>query len=121
MKSSRLSLFGESDLKGFTSIISTVPDNIVFNLFWNNQEKIRNQGNLRAIGYFGKKEDQRPVLYIKIDSSEIYTRNNLWRIRQSDISVDSTSVEVNKIMIVNESNFYLVDGKISENPHDTLG
>ena len=108
LKSSGLSLLGESDLKGFTSTISTVPDNFVFNLFWDNREKIKNKGNLRAIGYFRMTESQRPVLHINIDSSEVYTRNNLWKIRRSDIAVDSTSVDFNKIMVVNEKNFYLV-------------
>ncbi|NMC39343.1 MAG: hypothetical protein GYA41_13570 [Bacteroidales bacterium] len=120
LRSSGLSILGESELKGFTSTISTVPDNFVFNLFWDNREKIKNNGNLRAIGYFSMTENQRPVLHINIDSSEVYTRNNLWKIRRSDISVDSTSVDFNKIMIVNKRNFYLVDGKVSENPRDTL-
>ncbi len=120
LKSSALSLLGETELKGFTSTISTEPDNFVFNLYWDNRDRIKNKGSISAVGNFYKKENQRSVLHVNIDSSELYTRDNLWKIRRSGILVDSTSIDFNRIMIVNGNNYYLVDGTISENPSDTL-
>jgi hypothetical protein len=107
-------------LKGFTANLSTLPDNFLFNLLWDNKDKALNKGNFTAKGYISRKEDQKPILIIDIDSSEVYSRNNLWKIHQSTISFDSTAVDFDKVTITNKKNYYLVDGIISENASDTL-
>lgn len=120
LKSTVLSLLGETELKDFTSTLSTLPDNFMFNLHWDDKDRIKNKGNITAVGNFDKKENQHPVMHISIDSSELYTRDIPWKIKRSEILIDTTSVDFNRIMIVNGNNYYLVDGTISENPTDTL-
>lgn len=120
LKSASLSILGQSDLKGFTISLNTVPDNLVFNLGWNNNEKVLNKGKFTARGSVIRNELKKPVLLIDIDSSEIYSRNNLWKIHKSAIGFDSTAIDFREFTVSNGNNYYLIDGKISENEKDTL-
>ncbi len=122
LNSSSLSILGQSDLKEFSAGFSTKPDNFIFDFNWDNKDKVLNKGNFIARGSISKSNDESKgtILKIEIDSSEIYTRNNLWKISQSAILVDSNRVNINKLYIGNKANHYLIDGTVSENPKDTL-
>ncbi len=122
IKSSTLDLLGQSELKGFKIDLITKPDNFIFTLGWDNQEEILNRGNFVARGTFIKDEtiSKNPVLKIVIDSTGIYNRNNLWKISNSLILLDSNAVKINKLYISNKDHYYLVNGSVSENPADTL-
>jgi hypothetical protein len=120
LKSSSLSVLGQSDLKGFTINMSTIPDNFLFSLFWDNKDKILNKGVFSARGSVSKQAAGNPLLIIDIDSSEIYSKNNLWKIHKSAITVDTTAVNFDNLMISNRGNYYLIDGIISEKESDSL-
>ena len=101
--------------------ITTKPDNFIFSVYWDNKDKIINRGNFIARGYVVRNPNTgSSILTVNIDSSNIYSRNNLWKISNSSIIVDSNSVVINKFYIKNQDHYYLVDGSVSENPSDTL-
>ncbi len=81
-----------------------------------------NRGAFSARGRFTKNEEKNghPVLGIKIDSTGIYSRNNLWKISPSVITIDTSSLSIDKLYVSNMENYYLVDGTISRNNSDTL-
>jgi hypothetical protein len=122
LKSSSLALLKQSELKDFSLDLRTKPDNFIFSIDWDNKDKILNRGNFAARGTVinnpGKPGSS--ILTISIDSTNIYTRNNLWKISNSAIIVDSSSISINKFYIKNNDHYYLVDGSVSENPSDTL-
>jgi hypothetical protein len=120
LKSSALSLLGQSDLKGFYVNLNTEPDKFNFDLGWNNEDQILNMGKFIARGKFDKKENGKPVLSINIDSTDIYIRNKLWKINQSSIALDSSSLKISNLFINNKEHSYLVNGSVSEDPRDTL-
>jgi len=122
LRSSTLNLMGQYDLKGFSADLDTKPDNFVFNTYWDNREEILNRGNFIARGTYVKdtNENSKPVLMIDIDSTGIYTRNNLWKISHSTILIDSNYINLNKLLISNKEHYYLINGTLSENPADTL-
>ncbi len=122
VNTSSLTFLGESELKGFSVNLDTKPDSFIFSFDWDNKDKILNRGSFSAMGMVtrtipGKRN---PVLKINIDSSDIYVRNNLWKIKQSVLIIDSTSVIINKFYIEHDDHYYLVDGSFSEDPADTL-
>ncbi len=133
---SSLMLLNQTELKGFNVKVTTVPDNFVFTVDWDNKEKILNQGNFTARGKIEKSPEDimkgrkkgkekefnksNTILSVNIDSSDIYLKNNRWRIKKSFIVIDSSTVKISKFSIVNEKHFYIVDGSISVNPADTL-
>ena len=122
VRSSSLSLLGQTDLKDFKIGLNTIPDNFFFRFDWDNKEKEVNKGSFVARGSIFKKEEGKPgaVLKIGIDPSDVYVRNNLWKINKSDITIDSNAVNINNFTVSSRDNFYLIDGNITENPNDSL-
>jgi hypothetical protein len=115
-------LLGKSELKDFAVRFNTNPDNFVLTADWNNNDAILNKGNITARGHISRSTSNQgnPVLLVEIDSSKVYSRNNLWEISQSTIKVDSNSVSVDDLHIGNKDRFYMIHGAVSENPSDTL-
>ena len=92
ISSSSLSLLGQSEQKGFSIGLTTKPDNFIFTANWDNKDKILNQGNIIARGSITKNTagigKGNAILKVDIDSSELYSRNTLWKISNSVILVD---------------------------------
>jgi hypothetical protein len=122
LNSSSLTLFKQSELKDFSLRLRTKPDNFSFSFDWDNKDKVLNKGKFQARGKIVKDplHKEASKLVVNIDSTDIYSRNNLWKISNSSITVDSNAVSINKVYIKNNENYYLVNGTVSENPHDTL-
>ena len=122
INSTSLNLLGQSELKDFKVGLKTVPDNFTFRVNWDNKDTILNQGNFIARGTVEKNinGNHYAILKVDIDSSNIYSENNLWKLSNSTILIDSSSVNINKLLIMSKERFYLVDGSVSENPKDTL-
>lgn len=122
LNSPSLSLLGQSELKDFTVGLKTKPDNFIFTINWDNKDRVLNQGTILARGTVTKNfdRDRYSVLKIDIDSSQIYSENNLWKLSNSSILVDSSSIKINKLYISNNERSYQIDGTVSENTSDTL-
>jgi len=122
LRSSSLSILGQPDLKDFKAGFRTKPDNFIFSFDWDNKESIPSKGAFFARGSYVRKLDgnKGAILKIEVDPSEISTSNNIWKIRQSSIQVDSKTTQINKFIIDSKDNSYTVDGIISENSDDTL-
>jgi hypothetical protein len=133
---SSLLLLNQTELKGFNIKVSTLPDNFVFSVDWDNKEKILNKGNFTARGKIeksaidilkGRKKGKEKefnksttILSVTIDSSDIYLSNNRWRIKKASVVIDSSTIKISKLSAGNENHYYVVDGAISVNPADTL-
>jgi len=122
IKSSSLTLLGQSEIKDFKIGLKTIPDNFVFSIDWDNKDKVLNQGHFAARGTVAKNSagGKNTVLSVVIDSSHIYSENNLWTIDRSTVIVDSTSFNINNFGITSNDRSYIVNGSVSENPADTL-
>lgn len=122
LKAESLSILGQSDLSDFRIGINTLTDNFTIDVDWDNREEVLNNGHITARGSFEERvtPGTDPVLRIALDSSEIYSGNKLWILASSAISLDTTAVRIEKFRLSNEGNFYMVDGKLSEDPLDTL-
>jgi len=119
LSTSSLKILGQSELKGFGINLTTHPDTFDLALNWDNHDKVLNNGSFSAKGTFNK-TGGKAILKIGIDSSGIYTSNNLWKVRKSEITIDTTSIRFDKFYISNNSHFYHVDGAITADPLDTL-
>lgn len=117
-----VNLMGQSELKNFAVGFSTKPDNFIFTLNWDNKDNIHNSGNIVAHGTVTKNIVGKPnaLLRIDVDSSQIYSDNNLWKLTSSSILIDSNAIKINKFYIKGKESYYLIDGAVSENPSDTL-
>ena len=119
---SALSLFGQTTFKDFNMKFDAIPDNFLFRADWDNKGKQTTKGNLGARGSLQDRIEgvSGPLLKIQIDSSDVFVRNKSWKISQSDISIDSTAVSIDNFSAVSETGYYIINGKITKNPDDTL-
>jgi len=122
INSSSLALLKQSELKDFSVNLRTKPDNFIFSIDWDNKDKILNRGNLVARGTVVKNpgKNRSSLLTVIIDSTDIYARNNLWKISKSTITVDSSAIGIKEFFIRNKDHYYMVNGAVSENSSDTL-
>lgn len=122
IKSSSLLLLGQSEQKDFTVNLKTIPDNFIFKIGWDNKDQNLNRGNFLARGNLTKNSGNngKAILTVDIDSSEIYSQNNLWKVNRATIRVDSSAININKLNISNNNNYYMINGSVSKNPADTL-
>ena len=122
VNSTSLNLMNQSELKNIIVGLKTKPDNFTFTINWDNKDKILNQGNFIARGTVAKNTigKFKTILKVDIDSTNIYSENNLWKLSNSSILIDSNAININKLYITSNNRSYLVDGTVSENPADTL-
>lgn len=122
LKSSSLSLFGQSELNNFRAGLNSKSDNFGFSMDWGDKDKKMNSGSFKAMAQISRKPDPHKgsLMKIFIDSSDVYTSNNLWKISRSNVVIDSNAVDIARFMVRNGDNSYVIDGKVSENPGDTL-
>ena len=120
--SSSLNLLRQSNLDSFRINLNTKPDNFNFAVNWGKISDPANKGDLIARGEFLKNDPKQKstMLRINIDSTEIYSRNNLWTINSSSVTIDSNTVRINNFRVGGKDYFYSVNGAISDNPDDTL-
>jgi hypothetical protein len=122
VKSSSFYFAGLYQLKDLNISLSTVPDKFLFKLDWDNKEKNINKGTFIADGAYEKKSipQKNAVLRIGLKPAEVYVRDNLWKITPSVILIDSNSIKIEKLGVLSDQNYFLIDGAISMNPSDTL-
>ena len=122
LNSSSLLLLGQSEQKGFSVDIRTKPDNFTFEVEWDNQDQEMNRGNFIARGTIAKntEDEDKTTLKIEIDSTDIFSQNNLWKVSHASIRIDTSAINIDNLNISNNNNYYMIDGSISEDPSDTL-
>ncbi|MCX6254369.1 MAG: translocation/assembly module TamB domain-containing protein [Bacteroidia bacterium] len=122
MNCSSLILLEQSELKSLSVELKTKPDNFIFTVDWDNKDIKLNRGNFVARGSIAKNTSGKgnTILTVDLDSTDIYSGNNLWKISHSSIRVDSNAMNINKLYISSKDRYYLIDGSVSENPADTL-
>lgn len=122
LTSSSLKLLGRSELKEFSAGMNIRPDNFDLRFDWDNREPELNRGIFTASAKLFSDDPAKgkPSLNISIDSTGIYSRNKLWNVSPGQITIDSSSISVDRFYVNNGQNFYFVTGNVSEDPGDTL-
>jgi hypothetical protein len=122
INSTSLNFLNQSELKDFSIRLRTRPDNFTFTLNWDNKDKVLNRGNFTAYGTVTKNLAGKgnAILKVDIDSSHYYSDNNLWKLSNSSIFIDSTTIKIDKLNLTSDERSYLIDGSVSKNPADTL-
>jgi hypothetical protein len=122
VNSSSLSLLKQSELKDFAIKFTTKPDNFILTVDWDNLDRNLNKGSFIARGSIEKNKTGKgnSILNVEIDSTDIYARNNLWKISQATVLIDSNAIKINKFYIGSRERYYQIDGTVSNNPSDTL-
>lgn len=122
IKSSSFNLSGLSELKDLALTFNSGPDHFRFLVDWDNKEKIISKGTFIAEGAFVKKSagQKNAILRIGLLPTDVYVHDTIWKINPSVIVIDSNSVNIQKLSIRNNENYFLIDGALSLSTTDTM-
>ncbi len=108
------------ELDGFSIKIDGVPDNLLLEMLWDNEQATENSGAIELTGRFSRLENAGPTLDINLLPSEVVLRNNTWDLLPATVHIDSTSLNFSNLFIRNKNNFYSLNGRLSQDPTDSL-
>jgi TamB, inner membrane protein subunit of TAM complex len=96
-------------------------DSMLTNFAWSNMDTLKSRSNITFLTNFSKiKQAGSPALNIKLYPTQVYIIDSLWKIDESVVILDTSSVTVKYLkMSHNLQNIYAF-GKISENVNDTM-
>lgn len=119
LQSERLSLFNRLNIKKLDIGSDAFSDTFKISIGWDNEGSSKNYGNISATGSF-KEFSRNPRLDLKILPGNIFINDNQWQIFGSSFIVDSSAITANSFLLSRNDEFFMIDGKISENPEDSL-
>ncbi|MBN1387454.1 MAG: translocation/assembly module TamB [Bacteroidales bacterium] len=118
--SEQLSLVNRLNLEklGITSTTNTDIFNI--NINWDNNGNLENKGIIAAEGIFSKPDSINTRLDLNLLPAQLVINDKSWQVDSSRFVIDSTSISVNRFMVNRQEEYFMIDGKISEDPYDSI-
>ncbi|MBS0009979.1 MAG: translocation/assembly module TamB domain-containing protein, partial [Bacteroidales bacterium] len=118
--SGKLNLLNRLNLEELNINSESNIDDFNININWDNSGKIRNQGAFTAEGKFSIPDSIHTRLDMEVIPAVITINDKNWQVDRSKLTIDSNSVNIDRFMISRGDVFFLVDGKLSENPLDSI-
>lgn len=108
-------------LENFKSTSLTHKNNIDFKFDWSNSDTAEYKGKILASTSISQKQPyDDPSFKITILPSQVIVKDSLWYINKSQIKIDTTSIAFNNFKINHGNQYFIINGKVSENVNDTL-
>lgn len=105
----------------FKTTTLTKKNTIDLKVDWNNNDTVTYQGKILASTTITQKKDfADPSFKITLLPSQIIVRDSIWFIDKSQVNIDTTSIKFTNFKINHGKQFFIVNGKVSENAKDTL-
>jgi len=120
INSDKLSLVNMLNLEELTFSSATNIDTFNINIDWDNSGNLENKGTLAARGIFSLPDSSNTRLDLWILPAEVIINNNPWLVNSSRLRIDSSAININRFMVSREDEYFLIDGKISESPSDSI-
>ncbi len=96
-------------------------DSLRVEINWDNKEKLSYKGNIIAGARLEKIPGKvMPLINICIEPTDVIVADYPWHIGFCNMTIDSTSFSVDNFNISHKDQLLQIDGKISENPSDSL-
>ncbi len=100
---------------------SAFEDSVRFETEWDNKKSLRYSGNIKAGASLEKVSGKTmPVVSICIEPTKVVVADSTWHIGVCNMTLDSTSYSVENFNFSHGDQSIQIDGKISENPSDSL-
>jgi hypothetical protein len=118
--SDAMELPDNSMIKNVSIAVSSHPDTLNLNIFWDNHDEGKTLGEIKATGYVTLNEQKKPSLKINIAPTSTFVSGAQWKINPATIVIDSAVTHINRIYVENGNKFFSLDGFISSNPVDKM-
>lgn len=110
----------KSELDNFSLEAQGKNDTVNLGMKWDNRDKGRTFGEVKARGFFSMNRMERPVMTLAILPTGVTVSSTPWTISPARIVIDSTSAYFDNILVSSRTNFIRLDGKLSRSPDDKL-
>ena len=121
INSEKLYLGEQINLSQFQLKSNAQSDSVKTHISWSNNQKQGGSSNIYSLAsYSQSKQKSNPILNIELLPAQIYPIDSLWSIKEFSLSIDTTSVFVHGITLNQGKQTFQAQGKVSENPADTL-
>lgn len=97
-------------------------DTLTTQLAWGNDTEVTNAGTIIAHAHIAprQKDTDKIKADIHLDKSELIINDTIWNVSPAQIYIHPESIEINNLDIGHEKQHLIVNGRISENPDDSL-
>ena len=119
--SQNLTLGNRIKLENFTVLSTIGGDAADLLLRWNNWQDLQYKGTISALGKISRQAGSRfPGFDITLAPSSIITNDTVWAIQPGKIRIDSTCIRFDNLLISHDTEYFRIDGALSENPADEM-
>jgi len=120
MLGKQLNLLNRTSVEQFSIKSETQADTFNINLIWENTGIRENRGTFMAEGNLTRPDSLHTRLELAILPADIVINDRPWYIGSSQLIVDSTALTVNRFMVRSEDEYFMIDGKVSEDSSDSI-
>jgi hypothetical protein len=121
VRANRLNLSTGMTMRDFLLDSRAMNDSVTLRLLWNDKKKEANRGDINSTFAFQLPAGHhRPVTQISVYPSEIVVRDSTWKIHPATITIDTTSILIDHLLINNQEQTVSASGGLSNNITDTL-
>jgi len=108
-------------LDNFAVNVRAKSDSIFTDFQWNNWDSVVYRGKIFTLTTLGKHPVKgKEYINIYVAPSELIVADSLWNVSNTNIFIDSSSIKIFNMAISHDDQMINIDGKISENPKDSL-
>ncbi|HPE17255.1 MAG TPA: translocation/assembly module TamB domain-containing protein [Tenuifilaceae bacterium] len=112
---------GSTLVKNIAVSLDAYNSKIQTNINWDNRQKVRNEGKLSILGtFFHTDSTEKRVAEANIFPSEIFLNDTIWNIEKTSVSVDTSQIKINNLVLYNDQQKLEVTGIVSNNPNDSI-
>lgn len=108
-------------LENFTVMANTASDSAGITMRWNNWQDIQYKGTVNALAKLNRTPgNQRPRLDLFLKSTSFITSDTVWQIHPGHISIDTSHIQFDNLVISHLDEFFTINGALSENPDEEV-
>lgn len=117
--SEKLNLLNRLSFENVDIRANAITDTFGIDVSWKNTGESRNEGEISARGSF-KDHFRKHRLDLVVLPAELFINDNRWQVNGSSFIIDSTAITADSFLLSRNNEFFMIDGKLSEEPEDNL-
>jgi len=118
--SEQMSLANRINLEQLGINSETTSDAFNIDINWDNTGSLENKGIIAANGKFSKPDSMHTRLEVNVLPTGLVINDKSWQINRSRFIIDSNAISINRFMINRDEEYFMVDGKVSGDPNDSI-
>ena len=120
INSEQMSLANRLNLEQLGIKSATTSDTFNIDINWDNSGNLENKGIIAANGIFSKSDSIHTRLEVNILPTGLVINDKPWQINHSRFILDSNAISINRFMVNRGEEYFMIDGKVSEDPNDSI-